>query len=116
MTCSVTCRLGDKIGFLIEGCEAGIFEIKNEIQSAKQEMVVASAAYKPIHTEVRTIERMVRQKKKQIKALKLELREIDDPSKKAAIQEDIVAFEKEIAEQKKLEEAEASKDAESSQE
>ena len=80
----------------------GIFEIKNEIQSAKEEMVAASIAYKPIHTEVRTIERMVRQKKKQIKALKLELREIDDPSKKAAIQEDIVAFEKEIAEQESL--------------
>ena len=80
----------------------GIFEIKNEIQSAKEEMVAASSAYKPIHTEVRTIERMVRQNKKQIKALKLELRAIDDPSKKAAIQEDIVAFEKEIAEQESL--------------
>ena len=80
----------------------GIFEIKNEIQSAKEEMVAASSAYKPIHTEVRTIERMVRQKKKQIKALKLELRAIDDPNKKAAIKEDIVAFEKEIAEQQSL--------------
>ena len=80
----------------------GIFEIKNEIQSAKEEMVAASSAYKPIHTEVRTIERMVRQNKKQIKALKLELRAIDDPSKKAAIKEEIVAFEKEIAEQQSL--------------
>ena len=80
----------------------GIFEIKNEIQSAKEEMVAASSAYKPIHTEVRTIERMVRQKKKQIKALKLELRAIDDPNKKAAIKEDIVAFEKEIADQQSL--------------
>ena len=80
----------------------GIFEIKNEIQSAKEEMVAASSAYKPIHTEVRTIERMVRQKKKQIKALKLELRAIDDASKKAAIKEDIIAFEKEIAEQQSL--------------
>ena len=80
----------------------GIFEIKNEIQSAKEEMVAASTAYKPIHTEVRTIERMVRQNKKQIKALKLELRAIDDPSKKAAIKEEIVAFEKEIAEQQSL--------------
>ena len=80
----------------------GIFEIKNEIQSAKEEMVVASATYKPIHTEVRTIERMVRQKKKQIKALKLELRAIDDPGKKATIKEEIVAFEKEIAEQQSL--------------
>ena len=80
----------------------GIFELKNEIQSAKEEMVVASTAYKPIHTEVRTIERMVRQKKKQIKALKLDLRAIDDPNKKAAIKEDIAAFEKEIADQQSL--------------
>jgi ABC-type molybdate transport system ATPase subunit len=34
--------------------------------------------------------------------LKLELRAIEDPSKKAAIQEDIFAFEKEIAEQESL--------------
>ena len=80
----------------------GIFEIKNEIQSANEEMIAASTAYKPIHTEVRTIERMVRQKKKQIKALKLDLRAIDDPNKKAAIKEDIVAFEKEIADQQSL--------------
>ena len=79
-----------------------IFEIKNEIQSANEEMIAASTAYKPIHTEVRTIERMVRQKKKQIKALKLDLRAIDDPNKKAAIKEDIVAFEKEIADQQSL--------------
>ena len=80
----------------------GIFEIKNEIQSTNEEMIAASTAYKPIHTEVRTIERMVRQKKKQIKALKLDLRATDDPNKKAAIKEDIVAFEKEIADQQLL--------------
>jgi preprotein translocase subunit SecB len=27
--CTVTCRLNDKIGFLVEASEAGIFEIKN---------------------------------------------------------------------------------------
>ncbi|MFL2845506.1 MAG: TRAP transporter large permease subunit [Candidatus Puniceispirillaceae bacterium] len=79
-----------------------IFGIKNEIQSAKEEMAAASVSYKPIHTEVRTIERMIRQNKKQIKALKLELRAIDDPVKKGAINEKIVAFEKEIAEQQSL--------------
>ena len=79
-----------------------IFEIKNEIQSAKNKMASASIAYKPIHTEVRTIERMIRQKKKQIKGLKLELRAIDDPINKVAIKEEIVAFEKEIAEQQSL--------------
>ena len=36
VTCSVTCRLGDKIGFLIEGCEAGIFEIKNVDDKQKE--------------------------------------------------------------------------------
>ena len=65
-------------------------------------MATASIAYKPIHTEVRTIERMIRQNEKQIKALKLELRAIDDLVKKAAIKENIVAFEKEIAEQQSL--------------
>ena len=49
---------------------SNIFEIKNEIQSAKEEMAAASVSYKPIHTEVRTIERMIRQNRKQIKALK----------------------------------------------
>jgi tripartite ATP-independent transporter DctM subunit len=79
-----------------------IFEIKNEIISAKEEMATASIAYKPIHTEVRTIERMIRQNKKQVKALKLELRAIDDLVKKTAIKEKIVAFEKEISEQQSL--------------
>jgi len=79
-----------------------ILEIKNEIQSAKKEMAAASIAYKPIHTEVRTIERVIRQNKKQIKALKLELRAVDNPTKKAAIKQDIVAFENEIAEQQSL--------------
>ena len=79
-----------------------ILEIKNEIQSAKKEMAAASIAYKPIHTEVRAIERAIRQNKKQIKELKRELRAVDDPTQKAAIKQDIVAFENRIAEQQSL--------------
>ena len=79
-----------------------IFEFKDEIKSAKAQMAAASIAYKPIHTEVRTIERMIRQDEKKIKSLKLEARAIDDPSKKAAIKEEIVAFQKNIAERKSL--------------
>ena len=74
-----------------------ILEIKNEIQSAKKEMAAASIAYKPIHTEVRAIERLIRQNKKQIKELKRELRAVDEPTQKAAIKQDIVAFEDKIA-------------------
>ena len=79
-----------------------IFDLKDEIKSAKIEMAAASVAYKPIHTKVRTIERMIRQNENQIKALKREIRAIDDPLKKAGIKEEIAAFEKEIAEQKSL--------------
>jgi TRAP-type C4-dicarboxylate transport system permease large subunit len=79
-----------------------IFELKDEIKSAKAEMAAASIAYKPIHTKVRSIERMIRQDEKQIKSLKLEMRAIDDPAKKAAIKEEIVAFQREIIEQKSL--------------
>ena len=79
-----------------------IYEFKDEIKSAKAQMAAASVAYKPIHTEVRSIERMIRQNEKQIKSLKLEMRAIDDPSKKAAIKEEIVEFQKKIAEHKSL--------------
>ena len=34
--CSVNCRVGEKVGFLIEGEEAGIFEIKNVEDSQRQ--------------------------------------------------------------------------------
>jgi predicted nucleic acid-binding Zn-ribbon protein len=77
-----------------------IFTLKNEIEFAKEEMTVASITYKPIHTKVRTIERMIRQNESQIKALKREIRAIDDPAKKAALRKDIVTFEKEVVEQK----------------
>ena len=79
-----------------------IFEMKNEIISAKEQMTIASVTYKPIHTEVRTIERKIRQNQNQIKALKLEFRAIDDPIKKAAIKEDIIAFDKKITDQQSL--------------
>ena len=79
-----------------------IFELKDEIKSAKAEMAAASIAYQPIHTKVRSIERMIRQDEKQIKSLKREIRAIDDPAKKTAINEEIVALQKEIAEQKSL--------------
>jgi hypothetical protein len=80
----------------------GIFELKDEIKSAKAEMAAASIAYQPIHTKVRSIERMIRQYEKKIKSLKLEMRAFDDPAKKTAIKEEIVAFQKEIEEQKLL--------------
>ena len=79
-----------------------IFQFKDEIKSAKAQMAAASIAYKPIHTEVRSLERMIRQDEKQIKSLKLEMRAIDDPSKKAAIKEEVVAFQKKIAQHKSL--------------
>ena len=81
---------------------ATIFELKDEIKSAKEEMATASIVYKPIHTKVRSIERMIRQHEKQIKSLKLEIRAVDDPVKKSFIQEEIIAYEKEISEKKML--------------
>ena len=79
-----------------------IFELKDEIKSAKAEMAAEAIAYQPIHTKVRSIERLIRQDEKQIKSLKRDIRAIDDPAKKAAVNEEIVALQKEIAEQKSL--------------
>ncbi|OUV03299.1 MAG: protein-export chaperone SecB [Betaproteobacteria bacterium TMED82] len=33
--CTVTCKLKDKVGFLVESCEAGIFEIRNVEQEQR---------------------------------------------------------------------------------
>ena len=81
---------------------SSIFELKDEIKSTKAEMAAASITYQPIHTKVRSIERMIRRDEKQIKSLKLEMRAFDDPAKKAAIKKEIVAFQAEIAERKLL--------------
>jgi tripartite ATP-independent transporter DctM subunit len=81
---------------------SSIFELKDEIKSAKAEMASAAITYQPIHTKVRSIERMIRRDEKQIKSLKLEMRAFDDPAKKAAIKKEIVAFQVEIAERKLL--------------
>ncbi|MFL2842643.1 MAG: TRAP transporter large permease subunit [Candidatus Puniceispirillaceae bacterium] len=75
-----------------------IFVLIDEIKAAKAEMASASIAYAPIHTEVRSLERAIKQNQTEIKILKNELRGTDDVSKKARIEQSISTLEANIAE------------------
>jgi hypothetical protein len=61
-------------------------------------MALASISYAPIHTEVRILERTIKQNKAEIKTLKNELRGTDDVSKKTRIKQSISTLEANIAE------------------
>jgi hypothetical protein len=75
-----------------------IFVLIDEIKEARAEMALASIAYAPIHTEVRSLERTIKQNKAEIKTLKNELRGTDDVSKKTRIKQSISTLEANIAE------------------
>ena len=75
-----------------------VFVLIDEIKAAKAEMASASIAYAPIHTEVRSLERAIKQNQTEIKTLKNELRGTDDVSKKTRIKQSISTLEANIAE------------------
>ena len=75
-----------------------IFVLIDEIKEAQAEMARASVAYAPIHTEVRSLERTIKQNQEEIKTLKNELRGTDDVSKKTDIKQSISTLETNITE------------------
>ncbi|MDC3320049.1 TRAP transporter large permease subunit [bacterium] len=75
-----------------------ILVLMDEIKEAQAEMALASIAYAPIHTEVRSLERTIKQNQKEVKTLKNELRGTDDVSKKTHIKQSISILEANIAE------------------
>ncbi len=81
---------------------AGIYDNIGEIKTAKSDMAKAAIAYAPVHSEVRAIERIIRQDQAEIKALGQEARRLDDADKKAVIKDRIKMVESDIAEKRKL--------------
>jgi len=81
---------------------AGIYDNIGEIKTAKSDMAKAAVAYAPVHSEVRAIERIIRQDQAEIKALGQEARRLDDADKKAVIKDRIKMVESDIAEKRKL--------------
>jgi len=75
-----------------------IFILMDEIKEAQAEMARASVAYAPIHTEVRSLERTIKQNQEEIKTLKNQLRGTDDISKKTHIEQSISTLEANIKE------------------
>ena len=73
----------------------GVFDLVQNIRDAEQAIEVASVDYRPIHGEVRQIERQIRRNNKIITALKLEQRGTDSASKIAHIREEIAELDAE---------------------
>ena len=79
-----------------------VFDLVADIKNAKLAMADAAVSYAPVHTEVRAIERGIRQGEAEIKQLQRELRATDRVSKRNKIQSRIVALKDDIASQRKL--------------
>ncbi|MDC0476347.1 TRAP transporter large permease subunit [Alphaproteobacteria bacterium] len=79
-----------------------VFDLVADIKNAKLAMADAAVSYAPVHTEVRAIERGIRQGEAEIKQLQRELRATNRVSKRNKIQNRIVALKNDIASQRKL--------------
>ena len=79
-----------------------VFDLVADIKNAKSAMADAAIAYAPVHTEVRAIERGIRQGEAEIKQLQRELRATDRVSKRNKIQSRIAALKDDIASQREL--------------
>ena len=79
-----------------------VFDLVADIKNAKSVMADAAISYAPAHTEVRAIERGIRQGEAEIKQLQRELRATDRVSKRNKIQSRIAALKDDIASQRKL--------------
>ena len=79
-----------------------VFDLVADIKNAKSAMADAAISYAPVHTEVRAIERGIRQGEAEIKQLQRELRATDRVSKRNKIQRRIAALKGDIASQRKL--------------
>jgi tripartite ATP-independent transporter DctM subunit len=79
-----------------------VFDLVADIKNAKSAMADAAVSYAPVHTEIRAIERGIRQGEAQIKQLQRELRATDRVSKRNKIQSRIAALKNDIASQRQL--------------
>ncbi|MCH1425819.1 MAG: TRAP transporter large permease subunit [Alphaproteobacteria bacterium] len=79
-----------------------VFDLVADIKNAKSAMADAAISYAPVHTEVRSIERGIRQGEAEIKQLQRELRATDRVSKRNKIQSRIAALKDDIASQRTL--------------
>ncbi len=77
-----------------------IYERIEEIKTAKTDMDNAAIDYAPIHTKIRSIERLIRQEEKTILALQRKLRGTDSPAKMTKTRAEIAALQASIAEGK----------------
>ena len=77
-----------------------IFDRVAEIKSAKLAIADAAGAYAPIHSEVRAIERIIRQDEAELKALGRAIRGTDNQRKKTDMKARMAALEAEIAEKR----------------
>ncbi|MEK9760422.1 MAG: TRAP transporter large permease subunit, partial [Candidatus Puniceispirillum sp.] len=77
-----------------------IFDRVAEIKSAKLAIADAASAYAPIHSEVRAIERIIRQDEAELKALGRAIRGTDNERKKTDMKARMAALEAEIAEKR----------------
>ena len=84
------------LGQTVKGVSS-IYTLVEDIRSAEAAVEVASVDYRPIHLEVRTLERDIRRNKKAIEKIKLEARGTDDPDEKAHFEEERTEIENEIA-------------------
>jgi len=74
---------------------SSVFDMVKEIRSAEAAVEEASVDYRPIHSEVRDLERDIRRHKREIEKIKLELRGTDDADEKAHYEAEIAALEAE---------------------
>ena len=79
-----------------------VFNLVGNIENAKAAIDQAAVSYAPIHSEVRAIERIIRQDEAEIKQLQRDLRATDRVSKRNKISTRIQSLQNDIAEQRKL--------------
>jgi len=79
-----------------------VFNLVGNIENAKAAIDQAAVSYAPIHSEVRAIERIIRQDEAEIKQLQRDLRATDRVSKRNKISTRIRSLQNDIAEQRKL--------------
>ena len=83
------------LGRTVKGV-TGIYTLIEDIRDAEQAVEEASVDYRPVHVEVRALERDIRRNKKAIEKIKLEARGTDDPDQKAHFEEEKAELEGEI--------------------
>ena len=84
------------LGQTVKGMDS-IYTLIADIRNAEADVEAASVDYRPIHGQVRTLERDIRRNKKAIEKIKLEARGTDDPDAKAHFEAELVELEDEIA-------------------